>query len=259
MQRATQRITVAAHGVEAVQGGEYATIQHFRTCLQHLNHTACTGFLFSQHAAVGLAGAEAAFGQPHEACPIFRNRLRQDGVFSKDNTAACGVKMREEMGVLAAALAERQREAPALDRGRIHLEQRVAGIAGDDLAIDPHRNCRMEIAAFHPARRIVPVNRRHGAEDGFRTGLVGFFQKGGQPMRRGGLVIIDKGQIIRAAFRQAGIAGNRNIRFRAMNIGDLEGCGFTQAIDACLGARLFIIIRHNQANFHAFRHVQLEE
>ena len=78
-------------------------------------------------------------------------------------------------------------------------------------------------------------------------------------MRRGGLVIINEGEVIRLAFRQAGIAGNRNIRFRAMDIGDLERGGFAQAIDARLGARLLVIIGDDKTNFHTFRHVQLEE
>lgn len=163
------------------------------------------------------------------------------------------------MRVLTAALAERQRKTPVLHRWGFHLEKRVAGVAGDDLAIHPDWHGRVKIATFHPARRIFTVNRRHWAKNDIRTGFACLLQKCGKPVRRGGLIIVDKGQIVRPAFREAGVAGNRDIRFRAMDIGDLERRSFTQPIHTCLGTRFLIIVGNDQANCHAFGHFQFEE
>ncbi len=109
---------------------------------------------------------------------------------------------------------------PASD-GALRRSSALQVVARADIAGDPDRQCRMEIAAPHPARRHVRVDGAHRTENSVGPGRIRRHQQFRQPIFRRCLIVIDKGHEIAGRMLQAGITGNRNVRSGTVHIGDL--------------------------------------
>ena len=206
---------------------------------------------------MGLAEPELAFGKPGKGGACGRHRLFDPGLRRIGNLSAHPVHMGKELGVLAAAAAKRQTEAPPGQRRSGQPQKHIAGIAGDDPLADPDRECRVKVTTLHPARRLACIDRLDGPEHRIGSGCLRRPDQLSDPVRARCLVIVDKGQEISRGIVEAGIAGNRDIGRRAMHVDDAVRHGSAQTVDAAFGARGVVIISNDDADIHIAGNVQL--
>ena len=255
MEHGAQAVAIAAGRGEGRGDAGCGADQHLRAGKPGRGEaTHGTVGLFGQQAAVGLAHAVAAPGQPCERGAAGRHRLVHPGLGRKFDAGTGLGGEREEFRVLAAGLAQRQAEATAGEGRRRQAHQHVAGIAGADLAANPDGTGRMEVGALHPVRRRRAVDRLDRAEHDIGAALAHRRHQLLQPVGRCRLVVVDEGQEFAAAMVEAGIACDRDVRCRAMDIVDREGDLRAQSVDQAGSARHGIVVGDDDAHRAALGH-----
>ncbi|MCY1295868.1 hypothetical protein D9M68_382130 [compost metagenome] len=106
----------------------------------------------------------------------------------------------------------------------------------------------MKVAAAHPVRRGQRVFGANRAEHDIGPGRSGRVEQLQEPRPRYGLVVIDESEIVTGAIVETGIAGDRDVRRRAMHVEDLEGHGRAHLVDQRLGTRRRVVVGDDDPN-----------
>ena len=215
----------------------------------------CPPRLLSDQPPMCLAEAELPLGEPREARARLAAPVLEPGRRRIGDLAAHPVHMGEELRILAAAAAEREVEAPPGEQGDCKAQERIAGVAGDDLVRRPRPERRMKIAPPHPAWRVLVVDGLHRAEHRIRpvASAVSI-----SSTIQSSLAVSSSSMKARKSPRriiQAGIAGNRDVGGWAMHIDDLVRHDGAQGDRRSPSrARAIVIVGHDDADCRSVGH-----
>lgn len=201
-----------------------------------------------------LTEAEAALGKPGQASAAFGYRFIDISLGRKGDPAAIGMHVAEKFGVLATGASKRQVEATPGHMRRIKAKEDVAGVTGADFAADPDGQGRVEVTLAHPTRRRGGIDAADRAKHGIRLGLPGRGKQFHQPLLAGVLIVVDEGQEVAGRIVQACVAGNRDVRCRAVHIGNLMRNGRAKRIDPFPRTRNLVVVGHDDPQLCPFRH-----